>query len=167
MKPILVGQAPARSGDGRPFTGQTGRMLQSLLRFDSYEQLSECFDMYNLLPRKMQKPAERRGDEFPMPEARRGAIRLRNGVIKDGNEVILCGNKVSEAFHPSLVARPLLRPTLMRESWGWWTAYRFPHPSGLNHFWNYSGNRERAARFLIDLSSPDRSIDHATDFIDP
>lgn len=145
MKPLLVGQAPARSGDGRPFTGASGRRLCSLLEIESYDDLAHLLDMTNLIPQIQPKIKGKKGDSFDRALAKRAAIRIYTQCVEEGRDrVILAGKGVAAAFLPQQQAINYFQRYLT-------VSIRIcviPHPSGVNLFWNDPANVEKASRFL-------------------
>ena len=61
-KLVICGQAPSRLGDGRAFTGPSGKRLAALFGLRDYEELSSRYDLANIFD----VPAERR----PLPAKR-------------------------------------------------------------------------------------------------
>lgn len=139
MKPIIVGEAPSAQGDGRPFTGPSGERLQALLGLESYDQLTERFELMNLF--EIQSPV---WDRFDQEYARKKAMRQMTKWVnqEDLVDVILAGRKVARAFRVEPLAWFVFE---MRANVVLWT---FPHPSGLNHFWNDPEAERDASRFL-------------------
>lgn len=155
MKPLLVGQAPARSGDGRPFTGASGRRLCDLLGLESYDDLVHLLDMTNLIPEIQPKVQGKRGDSFDRALAKRAAIRIYTRCVEEGRyKLILAGKGVGKTFLPKKEIEYFQRyPSGMLQIWV------IPHPSGINHFWNDPANVEKASRFLRAIVF-DWPIDH-------
>lgn len=136
----FVGQAPGRNGDpAKPLVGgRVGGKIMELMGPDA-AKLERSFRRVNLLIRWPGKSGK--GDAFPMDEARSAAIAL----LLDGElsgRVILLGKAVGRAFG--------IRDPKYFE----WTDVSdckmavFPHPSGINHWWNSPENRRTAADFL-------------------
>jgi uracil-DNA glycosylase len=169
-RPLLIGQAPARAGDGRAFTGASGNRLRGLLALPDWESLDATFKLLNVFPWPLPKRASGKGDEFPIEKARQHAMMLRgatrNGLIFreiwPNDAVILCGTRVWKAFQLPSSPEPLV-PYLIKEGWdrfpseglgyeGWW-AYMLPHPSGVNRWWNEPENVASAQRFLKAMAS--------------
>lgn len=143
MKPILLGEAPARSGDGRAFTGRAGERLLSLLELDWYDQLAECFDLRNLFDQPLQK-RKTKGDTFDKTEARLNAVTFVRSLSQEGDEtVVVAGRRVWRALelHP---ATPWYEHVRAWDVEFW----LIPHPSGVSTYWNSSDNRTTAAMFL-------------------
>jgi hypothetical protein len=142
MKPLLVGQAPARSGDGRPFTGASGRRLCSLLDVEDYDDLVHLLDLTNLITRVMPKQG-RKGDSFDKALGRRSATRIQTKAIEGGRtDIIAAGLAVSMCFG---VRNPAFLTTYQS---GVLRIHVLPHPSGINLFWNDQTNVRAASRFL-------------------
>lgn len=142
MKPVLLGQAPARSGDGRPFTGRSGERLQGLLGLSSYDQLEEVFHLDNVIHHKQDR-LDQKGDEFPLELARKNAqIRVMTYQISRYHDIICCGKQVWKAM--GFKQAPWFSG-VTKSSLRFWL---FPHPSGVSTFWNAPRNRTDAADFL-------------------
>jgi uracil-DNA glycosylase len=148
---LIVGQAPAKLDDPtRPITGKTGRRLAGYMGFfeDEQDLFEGAFDRANLLdcyPGKQGK-----GDAFPREEAQRGAISLyidRLGPVSCKYDwLLLLGRNVARCFAQQL------KPWMEWETWmpqGLRVAV-FPHPSGVNRWWNEEANRVAASMFLRD-----------------
>lgn len=136
---VIVGEAPSLLGDGRPFTGPSGARLCELLGVPDMAGLRELFELDNIFHHHTP-----RWDAFD----RRHARQIANGKMKGWYQedepvtVIMCGRKVWKAF--SGTQTDWFEPDERRNVVLW----TFPHPSGLNHFWNFPVNVERARRFL-------------------
>lgn len=142
MKPVLLGQAPARSGDGRPFTGRSGERLLRLLDLQNYDQLEQVFHLDNVIHHKQDR-LDGKGDTFPMTLAKQNArIRVLTYQVAGYHDVICCGKKVWEALG--------LKPGhfFNGAATGGLRFWLFPHPSGVSTFWNDEKNRVEAANFL-------------------
>lgn len=134
---VLVGQAPSRGSDPkRPLSGRSGEFLSLLAGFP----VRRRFELRNLLdvfPGKKGK-----GDAFPLWKARLAAWELTKKL--KGRRVVLLGQNVARAF--GMARRGLFHwepgPWPIRE-----TAV-FPHPSGINLFWNSPVNRLVGEVFL-------------------
>lgn len=138
-----MGQAPSLKGDGRPFTGPSGQTLSELIGMP----VRSVFDCRNLSDywRSDAKP------EWHPKEAEWAAARVPE-VLDINQRFILVGRKVAQAFRLG-DKNPYL---------DWIGDYKlsyqlpygpvaiFPHPSGLNRWWNSSENREQAKWFLLD-----------------
>lgn len=146
MKPLIVGENPSTTGNGKPFSGQSGRRLMELLGYDNYKVLQEKFHLENLCEARYSKV-----------RARDRALSLRdhhyellsNQDPKAAKHFILCGVKVQEAF-----GIPQLKPFSCRlygGERGLWL-WAFPHPSGLNRFWNDATDTYKASMFLRALA---------------
>jgi uracil-DNA glycosylase len=145
MKPLIIGQAPGRRGDGEPLSGMAGRRLAALCCLE-LEELLDRFERVNLLKTFPGKSGK--GDAFPLAEARTAAVGLLSAVAAHRHTILL-GSNVARAFQ--LHRLPLLE---------WRDAFRdlgsfvavCPHPSGVNRWWNDSANFVRASRFWRDLA---------------
>lgn len=152
MKTVLIGQAPSRTSDPRrPLSGDPlASKLAALCGLTKAEYL-RAFERRNLLDRWPGKATK--GDAWPAKEALSAAWNL--GPRLRGRRAIFLGRRVAEAF-----GMPKRAPFLD------WVAFRvrprpgnraghsvgeaaiFPHPSGVNLWWNDPRNVRRAARFL-------------------
>lgn len=146
----IVGQAPSRLGDGRPFTGPSGERLCLLLGLDrGWCQLAAKYDLSNLLTQTQQRDVSGRGDTFDIATARRMGQAMIDTWLMEGDRrrVLACGKRVfycltgkkRELFQGVMIKHPLGHRV---EVWC------FPHPSGASSFWNDEENWNRAMRFL-------------------
>lgn len=157
-RPWLVGQAPSATGDpDKPCTGRFGRRLCSVAGGDPSErdliQFLTAFRRVNVL---YEHPGtlDGKGDAFPLDRARVAADAMAR-VWRD-EVVVLCGKTtVARAFG-------------CEDDYFTWHAVRgnrmavFPHPSGVNRFWNDDDNRDRAGRFLRGVITGEGVPDHVT-----
>lgn len=136
MKPILIGQAPGRRGNGEPLSGMAGRRLSALCGLDLRTFL-ETFDRTNVLPAFPGRAG--RGDYFPVAQARPAAEAMRPTLR--GRTVVLLGWNVARAF----------RHTGRLHVWedGWAIA---AHPSGCSAYWNDPDNVKSAQAFWTELA---------------
>lgn len=143
---IFVGQAPSRIGDGRPFSGPSGRRLAALLRLRDYEQLAASITLLNIFNRPADRQ-EARGDGFDEFQAKVLArIMMEQFVAERRVLTVVCmGHQVYRSFTDT-------RGTFFRgrrdqnvELWC------FPHPSGASSYWNHQANVLQAANFLRRL----------------
>lgn len=143
---IFCGQAPSRIGDGRAFSGPSGRRLAALLNLRDYEDLASQCTLTNIFD----VPAERRdarGDRFDEDVARLRAKHLMEcwATSEEKLVVVACGHAVYRA--------------LTQQKGEFFRGHRisgvevwcFPHPSGASAFWNYRKNVLLAANFLKRL----------------
>lgn len=145
-KLVICGQAPSRVGDGRAFSGPSGRRLAALFNLRDYEHLASQVTLINIFD----DPAERqgnRGDAFDVDRARERGLELMRNWAQEGNvTVVACGHQVYRAltgtrkmefFHG--------RDFIGVEVWC------FPHPSGASSYWNSRARVLLAANFLRRL----------------
>jgi hypothetical protein len=137
MKPLLIGLAPGRIGDGEPLAGLCGRRLADLCDLDLDAYLAR-FDRINLYPCQI--------DRLYLSEARRMADRLAERVAAREIAVFL-GSDVGRAF---LVRSPFFQWTKLSRDCG--DVVVAPHPSGRNRWWNNPANVRRARMFWRNLA---------------
>lgn len=151
----IVGQAPARSGDGRPFTGASGKRLVNLLGLEDYDELAEKFHLDNIFDQKADKMLSGRGDNFPEPLARKVGIKHMRRYAREGGPqlVLACGHKVFKALTGKRVElfTVLVVEVPIGEEEVPVHVCCFPHPSGASAYWNDIENVEIARQFLIRL----------------
>lgn len=144
MKVLLIGQAPAAHHPlDPPLGGATGRRMARILRI-TFEDYLEQFDRWNLLAH-YPGPGDAKGDAFPIAEARENAVEVAQKL--KGRDVVFLGGAVARAFNVGHIE--LLK----------WHGFEyigtgikfhgaiFPHPSGINRWWNEAANVGRAERF--------------------
>lgn len=157
-KIIFVGQAPSRMGDGRPFSGPSGRRLASLMNFKDSESMRKAVGLTNIF----EVPAVRRsslsrqstrrnapGDVWDKKKAQGQGTHLIAKFRDDPDKVIVvaCGHNVFRAL--TGMKAPLFGGVKLKH-WGL-EIWCFPHPSGASQFWNDPVNVRQASRFLRDL----------------
>lgn len=161
MKPwyAFVGEAPSASTDGEPpFVGRSGSRLADLLTVP-LRQLPMFFELHNLLSRHPGR--EGKGSAFPLEEATREARELCRAerIARHAppyRRVLLAGHRVAEAFGISggeyfqWVFPPPARDP--QNSAANYIFAVFPHPSGINLWWNEAANARRARAFLQDCA---------------
>lgn len=147
----IVGQAPARTGDGRPFTGNSGKTLLKMFGWPSYEYMAERVHLLNLLNEKQEPLPGRRGDRFDYDAAKREALRLRGHwlIFYPETHVICCGVKVFKCFTGQSPKQPFKGLALCHRRFNtvvklWY----LPHPSGANPFYNDPTLSAQARKFL-------------------
>jgi uracil-DNA glycosylase len=144
--PLIIGQAPARGNDGKPpFAGNSGARLAQLAGVgETGDALPEFFDLVNLNEKWPGKGKSGKGDAFNMDEARKNAKkikwRLENEI--DAGFVLLMGRKVERAMGWAGLEY------LDTNHWLGHYIILFPHPSGVNPWWNDAQNYA-AARAMI------------------
>lgn len=134
---LIFGPAPGRGPSGAlPFSGLSGAFLARLVGVESFEEIRARAAVRNILTTWPGKSGK--GDAFPL---RAAVVAARRFQIRAGDRVLFLGRSAAAAFG---FAAPFLfwRPFRVAE------AAIFPHPSGINHWWNDTRNRRRAARFL-------------------
>jgi len=160
MRLILIGQALNReAGEAmaalKPelreryakrisLTGEVGKRIANLVGISFFVYLRHT-DRRNLIDRFPGKSGK--GDAFPIEEAYRNAMYMRNDL--HGRSVIFIGRQVAAAFGCA-------RFKILR----WWDGSgtglpcrRFailPHPSRLNRWWSDSRHERAAEKFLRD-----------------
>lgn len=146
MRPLLIGQAPARTCDpAEPLSGKSGRRLAALcdLTFQEYLVAFERMNLLREFPGKAGK-----GDRFVgVREGRVHAEACRRLCV--GRRVVVLGFSTAAMFGlsgPALAFAP---------HWGGEFAF-CPHPSGVNTWWNVKLNEERARRFWRRLARESR-----------
>lgn len=156
-KIYFCGQAPSRAGDGRAFSGPSGRRLAELVGLGDYEALARSFTLVNIFqepakPKSLPpKPGSRRraaGDEF---DAKLGRELGRHLIVAiadydPDSVVVACGHQVFTAL--TGVRRMEFFKGRRVEGVEVWC---FPHPSGASQFWNHPENVERAGEFIRKL----------------
>jgi uracil-DNA glycosylase len=140
-KVMFIGQAPSRITEGSPaFTGNTGRKIAALMGISHADFLAR-FDGTNLLEHYPGKSG--RGDAF---DVRLASVYARVIWPTLPRRVVFVGKRVATAFGFADLA-----PCSWVESGDRLVAL-LPHPSGVNHWWNDAGNREKGRAFLRELA---------------
>ena len=138
---LIIGQAPAQYDDPcHPITGRTGRRLASLMGM-TITDFKSRFDRANLLDEWPGKHGK--GDAFPCSAHVEAGMMLVSRVHWDYRKIVMLGRNVAKAFSH-------------KQDWFVWELHdadwvAIPHPSGVNRWWNESGNVERARQFLVSL----------------
>jgi uracil-DNA glycosylase len=142
MRPLIIGEAPARTGDPRrPLMGRSGSRLAALCGLD-LQDYARTFARANVLERWPGKLGK--GDAFDLPTARLRAALLRRRFV-GGRLVVLLGLRTARAF-----GLPAAYLTPARVACA--NVVVLPHPSGINRWWNDPENVRRATRFLRRLA---------------
>jgi uracil-DNA glycosylase len=126
-----------------PFAGQSGARLARLAGVGvSGDDLPENFDLVNLLDKWPGKKGK--GDDFNMEEARLKAKSIEEQLkAEEGHRfILLMGRKVERAF--GWAGLNYLDANLWHTNW----VILFPHPSGVNTWWNEVQNRDDARKCL-------------------
>lgn len=180
IKPILLGQAPSVKGDGRAFTGPSGKTLTRWLGVDDRDELANYFYLENLVDRPLVRNDDprRHNSELTPHMARDGAQKflartntrlLRelgqqafNDWIDSGHPVtvVALGNKVWRGFN-----LPHKAPWFQWEmvEGGEFAIVKFPHPSGLNHELNDPDFAREVATRLRRIAQGHLDAPHPTD----
>lgn len=146
MRPLLIGEAPARTTPAGwpPFYGaqRSGRILWELgFRVARAPDRPGNVDAINLLD-------EWPGRRWPKEIARDAADRMmKTATLVEREHVVLVGRNVAEAFGVT---------TLDWFEWIESESFRLtvmPHPSPLNRWWNDERNRIRARNWTTQLLS--------------
>lgn len=153
-RPLIIGQAPARGNDGKPpFAGESGTRLAKLSGVGiSGDDLPEHFDLLNLMDYYPGKRSTGKGDNFYIAEARQAAQTLIAGLKEEEQaprRILLMGRNVERVMLGRKGRQPYLR-------WRWYFGDKhlvavFPHPSGLNHWWNDPKNYTEAEVFMREM----------------
>jgi uracil-DNA glycosylase len=147
----IVGQAPSRTGDGRPFTGDSGQRLLMLFGWPSYEYMAERVNLLNLLPKQQPALPGGRGDHFDYESAKREARRLRGHwhLFYPETHVICCGVKVFRCFTGQSPQQPFKGLALTHRRYETVVkCWYLPHPSGANPWYNEPELVAEARQFL-------------------
>lgn len=141
MKPLIIGQAPARGNEGKPpFSGRSGARLAKLAGVGTTgDVLPQYFTLVNLT----NTPGE-----FNTEHARKNALVLIDTIRLDlpDRPMLMMGRKVRRAMGVNGDYEYL-------DWFIFWShkAVIFPHPSGLNRWWNNPVNSVKAELFLKRL----------------
>lgn len=138
---LFVGQAPSKTSV-EPLDGNSGRAIARLLGITHAEFLVR-FNRINLNREYRGRSKAGRGDRFDRWEAKHAAVGVQ---AAEQARIVLLGRQVAESF--GLGFDPLKIQRAKSGFGGSEIVSRyliFPHPSGLNRWWNKPGNR-RAAR---------------------
>ncbi len=151
MTVFVVGEAPGdprtRAAGGRPFDSRTrsGRRLAVLLGVD---EVADAYPVLNLVDRWPGRTAH--GAAFPRGLASARAAALWYDL--PSGDLLLVGKRVAAAFG---VSEEYLRWEDVTRIDGRRRRTRrvavFPHPSGVNRWWNEPRNAAAAARFARSL----------------
>lgn len=143
--PLIIGQAPARRMDGRDvpaFSSASGARLAKLAGVgDAGADLQGHFETMNLVSRYRGKQGK--GDKFDVTAAKLMAAEILVWLeAQQPRVVLLMGRGVGRAF--GCENAEYLRPWL----WDQHTFVLFPHPSGVNRWWNEQWNVSAAQKLL-------------------
>lgn len=156
MKPLIIGEAPSKSGDGRPFSGRSGDRLKQLMGVGSYDELTGYFELRNLCRQEFSQSAAKYTARLTLIDIRKRLIRSRNRPKRlydpsphDSCHILMCGRKVQTAFGVQGELFTEYVPPGFVDIHLW----VFPHPSGLNRYWNDHHRVEVAKQFIRRISS--------------
>lgn len=144
-RPLIVGQSPARGNDGLPpFSGKSGARLARLAGVgNSGDVLSFYFQLVNLIGAWPGKEGKK-GDRFDLQLAQKRAWAIKGRLrTASPRSILLMGWNVGRAW-----GWPQYLGYLEWRSWRGHRICVFPHPSGINHWWN-SELHTRLARDLL------------------
>jgi uracil-DNA glycosylase len=147
--PLIIGQAPARGNDGlRPFAGQSGARLARLAGVgESGDDLPRHFGLVNLLSHWPGK-SSKKGDKFDMAQAKINAEDILLGLSnRKPSYLLLMGRKVQTAFDLKGLEY-LHRYRIHRQGFDRHCIVPFPHPSGINTWWNDPENVVLAEKLM-------------------
>lgn len=134
---LLVGEAPSRASDADvPFSGRSGDRLRELLG----RELEPTFATRNLFVAWPGRDGK--GSRFDLAAARGSAALVFSEAALDRRQLVLVGKRVAGAFGVRAGYLEWQRPILGVR------VVVFPHPSGVNRWWNDPSNVARARDFL-------------------
>ena len=110
------------------------------------EDFWKNFEWVNLVDEVQVKSGK--GDAFPMKRAKKKAIKIWMAMnqpygVRDHRAVVMLGRQVARAFDPEYAKLEYL------DNLGRFIL--FPHPSGINRWWNEPRNVRKAKRFLREI----------------
>lgn len=145
MKPLIIGQAPARNGDPeKPLVGRSGKKLAELMGV-SEESFYRSYDRVNVYGRYMGKQGK--GDAFPKPSQGQIAHLIEKLKFQRRPFVLFVGQKTAKAFGFDTKKTGFL---WLKDHIGTKCAV-LPHPSGVNRWWNDGHNVVEASMFLCNM----------------
>ena len=148
-RPLIIGQAPARGNDGKmPFAGQSGARLAQLAGVgDDGDSLPPHFSLVNLLS-KWPGKGTKKGDLFDMRQAKENAQDILMGLERrPASHILLMGRKVQACFELKGLEY-LHRYSIHRTGFEAHCVIPFPHPSGVNLWWNDPDNILQAEKVM-------------------
>lgn len=149
---MIVGQAPAKGNEGLlPFAGRSGARLAKLAGVgESGDDLPDHFELRNLLDYYSGKDGAK-GDKFDWREGIWRARELAHEVERGRNRVVLLmGHGVKKSFGFGNYQY------LERIELGAATYIIFPHPSGVNMWYNSPAHCDQARLVLREVVSSAR-----------
>lgn len=133
MKMLFMGQAPGPRGIRQfPLKGLAPK-LGEIFGIGAREFLKQ--DRFNLLNEHRGKSGK--GDYFPLAEARESADQWKP-LLPSWDRIVLLGMGVARAFG--------LKPKYGLARLGGKIVFVFPHPSGVNLWWNHARNVQSMGR---------------------
>jgi len=148
IQPLIIGQAPAQGNDGKlPFSGESGKRLALLACVGTTgDVLPRYFELRNLISKYPGKAGTGKGDHFDRVAAKIQAAQMYEEFDGMGPRwILLMGRSVSRAF--GIRHREYLRPW----PWNQHKMVIFPHPSGINRWYNDNHNWRAASEFLREV----------------
>ena len=152
MKTLIIGQAPAMNTEGKAaFSGKSGPKFAELLGVE-HLRLWDTFDVVNLIDYYPGKPKDKtkRGDAFPMREAKYAAEGMRK--LMNERAVVMVGRNVARAFKVHTL--DFFDWFVDAAGYGDCGFFRYcvvPHPSGISRYWNDPERVERAKLFMRSI----------------
>jgi len=159
VKPLILGEAPSRSGDQfwrYPLSGEAGKKLCEMAGIPPldrptssyygafYWALRSHYDVANVIQRYPGPSG--RGAAFPRDLARTGLMRLRaQGALSDDRVVICLGRRVQALLLPGPKVPDYY--VWVRRATGM-QLVTIPHPSALNVLYNDPTHQRRAGKAL-------------------
>lgn len=163
---FFVGEAPSRmdTTGGLAFSGICGRFMDQIV--SSFSTWRHEFDgVFNLIQNCQSRDGK--GSAFPMPKAKIAArcvmaaieSMVNDGNMKEAGAIIVCaGRRVYKAMSGKSDVQyfKIARTQLPRDGF---FSYKpvslvcFPHPSGVNRWWNSRHNVYQAKYFLKQVTS--------------
>lgn len=144
-QPLIIGQAPARGNDDKhPFAGESGKRLALLACVGmTGDVLPAYFELRNLISKYPGKVSTGRGDKFDMAAAKMQANLMWDEFkAMPARYVLFMGKSVARAFGYRHIQ--YLQP----RQWNQHKFVCFPHPSGVNRWYNDNNNWREATEFL-------------------
>lgn len=146
MKPLIIGEAPNRTGPRKnPIAGRCGMKLATFAGLTLDEYLV-AFDRENVLARYPGSAGK--GAAFSRSSARRRALKLQR-KFESKRTVVLLGYRTAAAFK---VRAKYFQPVLVGKA----RVIVVPHPSGINRWYNEPRNVSKMKRYMRRLAKEER-----------